>query len=182
VRTIPEPDDRVGANFLRGAFVFLAVRAAHQRNQTFAKDVGYNDAARKILRDDLYRGLRNLEDAYRAGGVSDDRHIDKIVQLADGVTKDPTEALHGSRYRIGTAQKAVNLYLKYLWCADLIAEPPHCPFDNQIIGRLPNVPREWRNWTTVDDPEAYERWVQEARTLARDRSLARWELDVWRPQ
>jgi hypothetical protein len=40
-------------------------------------------------------------------------------------------------FRVGTAQKALNLYLKYLWCLGEIKTPPHCPFDRGIIQMLP---------------------------------------------
>lgn len=40
-------------------------------------------------------------------------------------------------FRIGSAQKALNLYRKYLWCLGYIPFPPHCPFDATIIDQLP---------------------------------------------
>jgi len=33
------------------------------------------------------------------------------------------------------------------------------------------VPKQWRNWTMVDDANACRRWVSEARTVAGDVSL-----------
>ena len=58
----------------------------------------------------------------------------------------------GGRFRIGVAQKALNLYLKHLWCLDWIYEPPHCPFDNGIIRLLRPTPRETL-WTQMDSRE-----------------------------
>ena len=39
-----------------------------------------------------------------------------IVALSEGLSEDHADILAGKRFRVGTAQKALNLYLKYLWC------------------------------------------------------------------
>jgi hypothetical protein len=84
----------------------------------------------------------------------------------------------GQRFRIGSAQKALNLYLKYLWCLGLIARPPHCPFDYRILAKLPtcNV-----KWTQLDSIVKYKEIVGEAEQLAKGKrlSLADWELEEW---
>lgn len=165
--------------FARGAFLFLAVRAAHQHNLTWAKDARGLD--RRSARDYLYGLLKELADGYHEGGIQDDDHLANIQTLADSMTVNHAKVLDRGRYRIGTAQKTLNLYLKYLWCAGWISEPPHCPFDNQVVSKLPDVPNKWRTWTTVDDTNAYQHWVSEARQVAGDISLAVWELGIWRP-
>jgi hypothetical protein len=49
--------------------------------------------------------------------------------------------------RIGLAQKALNLYLKYLWCLGEIHEPPHCPLDSIVLGQVPGC-KDVR-WTLI---------------------------------
>ena len=78
------------------------------------------------------------------------------------------------RIRIGSAQKALNLFLKYLWCIGEAPEPPHCPFDFQIISKLPPAVR--CNWTELDSIETYRALVAAAKTAAAGQSLAEWEL------
>ncbi len=192
-------------DFSRGAFQWLSVNAAHQRSKTWADADSYPEGKAKEEAKDkakryLYRRLKELAEGYREGEVEDAVHEANIVRLARDVTRQHGEVLHEGRYRIGTAQKALNLYLKYLWCAGRLcdrggwAEPPHCPFDSQVINKMMNedadIPADERAWTKVDDREVYRRWVREARTVARRAgyvdesgkvSLARWELDVWRP-
>ena len=54
-------------------------------------------------------------------------------------------------FRVGITQKAFNLYLKYLWCLGLRwieHEPPHCPFDRIVIGKLGGG---LTAWTKVND-------------------------------
>jgi hypothetical protein len=85
--------------------------------------------------------------------------------------------LKNGRFRIGIAQKALNLYLKYLWCVGLIPMPPHCPFDSSIIGHLPECMNF--NWTAIDSIDDYQKLVNSARKKADDKPIAEWELELW---
>jgi hypothetical protein len=85
--------------------------------------------------------------------------------------------LENRRFRIGSAQKALNLYLKYLWCLGKICSPPHCPFDRQIIASLPNYTGP--SWTKLVREEDYRALVEAAKAKAQDSSLAAWELRIY---
>lgn len=95
-------------------------------------------------------------------------HSDNICSLSDG------------RFRIGLAQKALNLYLKYLWCAGFAARPPHCPVD-AIILESAGI-RAATPWTRLDSIEEYARLIEALRAIASGRPLAEWELEVWSQQ
>src|SRR5689334_11713531 len=120
--------------FLRNEFFGLTQDATLQHNATYRESATEADRAR--FRADLYRLLDSLSFRY-ATGISDEEHIDNIVRLADELSVIHESILRDGRFRLGSAQKALNLYLKYLWCAGLIPEPPHCPFDSRIIAKLP---------------------------------------------
>src|SRR5208282_1517190 len=86
-----------------------------------------------------------------------------------------------AQFPIGRAQKALNLFLKYLWCIGEICEPPHCPFDSVIIAKLPKG--TCPSWTKLDRigdyrnlVEAAKKFVAETKDPADDSSLATWEL------
>lgn len=81
------------------------------------------------------------------------------------------QVLVGERFRIGIAQKALNLYLKYPWCLGIISRPPHCPFDGNILAEV----GVFDNWTQMDDPMRYREWVSAAERKAGE-ALAEWEL------
>lgn len=68
--------------------------------------------------------------------VDDATHANNICEVADAMTAEFASCLRGGRFRIGIAQKCLNLYLKYLWCVGEILTPPHCPFDATMIARL----------------------------------------------
>lgn len=120
--------------------------------------------------------LKALVEHYR-NGLSEEQHLANIEGLANELSSAHAGALTGGRFRIGTAQKALNLYLKYLWCVGWVAEPPHCPFDAIILAYVPEC-RDMR-WTKLDSMEDYKRIVHFSKMVAADRSLSEWELEIY---
>jgi hypothetical protein len=109
--------------------------------------------------------------------VTEEAHIRNIVELSTSLSSAHANVLNNRRFRIAAAQKALNLYLKYLWCLGKIPSPPHCPFDFQIIGKLPNYTGP--GWTTLDREEDYRALVDAAKVAGRGSSLAAWELRTY---
>lgn len=126
--------------------------------------------------------LPELSLGYLAGGVSDLDHVRNIETLANDLTDRFQSILYRERFRIGISQKLLNLYLKYQWVLGWIPEPPHCPFDANVIGKLQLANRI--NWTELDSSEDYLVLVTAARDLARQvgLSIASWELREWSGQ
>jgi hypothetical protein len=166
--------DKQKKEFLDAAFLSLSVMATFRRSKTYREGAGEADKAR--FRAALKKQLTELAQQYTTG-MDDDGHIKNIEHLADNLSTEFAQVLKGGRFRIGSAQKALNLYLKYLWCTEQIPTPPHCPFDNTIIGKLPGC--NSINWTTLDSVEDYRHLVVTARTEAETASLARWELEAY---
>ncbi len=111
--------------------------------------------------------------------VSEETHVQNIVRIKDTISKECSTFLING-FRLGVAQKALNLYLKYLWCLGIITPPPpHCPFDRIIIEKLPEEIRV--PWTQINDVDTYLRLVEAAKkiTAAQKRSLADWELNAY---
>lgn len=106
--------------------------------------------------------------------VSDEVHIANIVRLATVLTDSHPEALFSGRFRIGPAQKALNLLLELQWCCGWIPTPPHCPFDAVVI-QLLDLPHPIA-WTKLDTVTGYAELVAAARKVAGDVSLSEWEL------
>jgi hypothetical protein len=139
---------------------------------------------RAKFRDTLKSELRNLAKGYSSRDVEDEPHIKNIRGLAGNLSQSYEEVLNEGELRFGVAQKAVHIYLKYLWCADLDIRPPHCPFDHGIIAALRlNVGFEHR-WTFAHDDD-YREWVRLAKVAAEAkgfkglRALSEWELWMW---
>ncbi len=79
-------------------------------------------------------------------------------------------------YRIGHAQKTLNLVLKYRWCLGLVPEPPHCPIDRIVLSKTTLANK--LNWTEMDRIEEYDEAIRAVRVCAQatGQSIARWEL------
>ena len=158
-------DEELLAGSIRGAFGHAGI----YRGKTSEK-------RRRELGAELRRLLRECATAYKSD-VSDEIHNKNIRKLADKLSQDFKDVMKDERFRIGVAQKALNLYLKYLWCMGRIDIPPHCPFDSEVL-------REAKisgSWTSLDDMEGYKLWVEKARSVAAgtNSTLSEWELRFW---
>lgn len=154
-------------------FFQLTLAATVQRANVYAP--GVSEICRKKFQNSLRKKLFDLWPKYRAAAWYN-AHNRNIERLANQLSKQHRHLLNAGRFRIGPAQKALNLFLKYLWCAGLLEfPPPHCPFDRKIIGDLGLS----INWTTLDDMAKYRQLVRAARKCARANGaeLAQWELE-----
>ncbi len=159
------------STFIDEEFRGLSIRAAFQRARIYA-DV--TDVEREYVRSCVYNVLEEFAKRY-ATIQSDDIHEKHIEEFAERLTAECAARLHRNRFRIGVAQKALNLYLKYLWCNEKIPTPPHCPFDAVVIDGLGmNV-----LWTEMDSIDQYRTLVSAAKKKADGMSLAEWELQAY---
>ena len=160
--------------FLRNEFLTMSILGALGRSRTYTESASQEEKNR--FRDALRAKLDHISRRYESA-VAEEDHLSNIINLSDELSSQFSHCLKNDRFRIGIAQKALNLNLKYLWCADLIATPPHCPFDSIVIGHL----KECRDptWTSIDSIEDYSRLVLAAKKIAADKSLAEWECDIW---
>jgi hypothetical protein len=164
--------------FLEGEFFNCTVRGAFGRNSVYTKPT--TDVQRAGFRDTLRGKLDVLADQYRNKAVSEETHFENVCKLSHELSAEHAYILQDKRFRIGTAQKALNLYLKYLWCLGSVNTPPHCPFDSIVIEQLPSCATI--KWTTLDDLTEYRQLVTEAKKQAAEAgftSIAQWELETY---
>ena len=161
--------------FLEDEFFQLTLGAAMQRGGVYRPKL--TERERRPVHTTLREVLESLLPQYVDGGVGDDVHLANIDRLAQALTTRHAGVLEGGRFRIGNAQKALNLHLKYRWCVGEIERPPHCPFDSYVLREIP----AWRSrsWTEIDSIKEYADLVAAARAVAGDRPLADWELAVY---
>jgi len=148
--------------------------ASLQRAKVYAPHVTGDQ--RKQLRIELTAALRDIGSRY-SEPVLASQHERHIVELAQRISQRCAGAIANRRLRLGIAQKALNLYLKYLWCLGRIPTPPHCPFDRRVIVHA--APSTQVSWTQIDDLSAYRAIVKSAVASAGGQSLAEWELRVY---
>ena len=134
------------------------------------------DQKREAFRSDLQKRLEQIAEGYKRK-VLKGVHVKNIRKLARHLSNRHKDLLHDGRFRIGTAQKALNLYLKFLWCLGKIPEPPHCPFDSRIIAKLSAY--KGPSWTILYKVTDYKKLIKAAEEEAQGTSLAVWELKTY---
>jgi hypothetical protein len=148
-----------------------AIQAALQRNKVYSSD---SEEVRRAFRVQLAKFLRAEAQRY-VKEVSEEEHCAAIRHIACIVSNACAPVLQKGRFRFGTAQKAFNLYLKFLWKLGKIEKPPHCPIDGIVLSAAGIL----GSWTKSDSECEYLRWVGQLRVKAKSLSLAEWEDGVW---
>ena len=159
----------------------LTFGGAFQRAEIYKKD-NFSDVIREKIRtqfrEEIKKFIREEIAPQYQNIIDDDKHISNIISFTEW-SKSFSDILNGGYLKIGVSQKLINLYLKYLWCLNLINIPPHCPFDRIIISKLGyyNPP----SWTKLDDINKYKEFVHKAKEKAKKENLtiAEWELKVF---
>jgi hypothetical protein len=163
--------------FLRQTALFNAIGAAFQRALIYGdkNDNGLKDQVKR----DLEGHLRRIETRYQRN-VSSEKHLQTISGVAKNMSNKHAHILKNGRFRVGIAQKAVNIYLKLLWCYGWIPEPPHCPIDSIVLAKVGD---RITKWTIMDDIEDYRTVIERIQAYIRQAglkmSLSKWELYVW---
>ena len=152
------------------------VRAAFGRNRIYKKDI--NQYRRENLRCDLKSELLLIAEPYRETIISEAKHEENIQELSNRLTKKHSAILKEDCFKIGTSQKALNLFLKFLWCLGKLPgglEPVHCPLDGVILKKA----SIYKAWTKLNEIEVYRKWITKIRSKISPNSLSSWELAEW---
>ncbi len=173
------PDDRRWL-FLDEVFLSNSISAALGRSGTYKKDGPKN--ADVLLGSALRAELRKLAACYSGPEgtqpVGPEEHIQKIAALVEAIKTSCAACLEDGSLRFGVAHKALNVYLKFLWCEGRIPMPPHCPFHGEMIAKLKLPTGCERRWTHGTEKD-YRAWITAAEIEAGTEPLARWELCLW---
>ncbi len=160
--------------FIEDELFGLTLQGTVQRSELYRS--GLTEGGRKPFQMGLKKQLTKLLEPYR-NGIDEGQHCANIEELAKSLSSEYAGVLADGRMKIGHAQKALNLYLKYMWCAGWISEPPHCPFDRIVLQFVP----ECKNmlWTKLDSLDDYNLIVKYSKIAAGPRSLSMWELELY---
>jgi hypothetical protein len=171
--------------FLNIVFLSVAIGDALKHNLTYAptKTKREREENGKTLRRELSLAMIDFAQKYKVI-VTDADHRKNLAALEKWVTEKCGSVLVGGKVRKeghlrrGTAQKAFNLYLKFLWCVGRIPTPPHSTVDKTILVKLP---KEFQNinWTQIDSEEEYDIIIEAVQKIAGREPLAEWELREW---
>lgn len=150
------------------------IKASFGRNKIYMGEPAL--AERKRLHDAIKTELQNISAKYDCV-VSEEDHCKNIERLADAISKQFSGILKDGKFKIGAAQKALNLYLKFRWClGKQKLPPPHCPLDGGILKKA----GVYEPWTKLDCIDTYKKWIKKIEAKAKPQSLSEWELDTWK--
>ena len=162
--------------FITGEILTSTINGAFGRNKIYKKDA---DSNKKIefnhfLRDLLIKAGNEYQVA-----ITCEKHLANINLIKNESIKKFKDILENDSLTLGTSQKLLNLYLKYLWTLNRIPAPPHCPLDSKIINMLPRINNVENRWTKIDSENDYMYYINEIEKLADGDTIANWELTNW---
>lgn len=173
------------SRFLNQETLTLTVNGSLGRNPTYRH--GIDDKRKSEFRESLQCQLCSQVEEYQTQRIGDKRHLANIETLSSTLSERHGDILLDGTFRIGSAQKALNLYLKYCWARGVVPEPPHCPIDAIIINEIKCASSSGCRickdvtWTKIRRTSEYMHFVDKAKERADENglSLARWELEIW---
>lgn len=164
--------------FVQNEIITLSINGAFGRGNVYRKkfpEEKEKDYEKK--KEDFRKDIRKKLKEIKNKDYDDTTNI--ILDFRDKVIKNwkYKNILLDNHFRIGTAQKLINLYLKYLWVLGWGNEPFHCPVDSIINGVLNGN----YNFTQSDSEAEYKKIIDLATKKAKEDglSIATWELKEW---
>lgn len=162
------------AAFLKDELWMLTIAGAFQHNKVYSGNTSntQRDNFRNCLRE--YIECFIVPQYYRC--VSENQHIINLKKLQNYSRFCGNGVILNNKLNIGTVQKLLNLYLKYLWCIDEIVMPPHCPLDSTVLNAVGLENISWTNMQTISD---YESTIKVVKSKANNIPIAYWELNLF---
>lgn len=175
-------------NFDRSKDIGLtkAINAAVQHNNLYAREATAND--RKIIREFWKQNLLEIGDEFK-NSINIDTYEFMISKLASGMNNKFEKLFdngnpHGSMFRISHSQKSISVFVKHLWCLDLIPEPNICPVDRIILSQTDakkNKDLSWGYVNTIEDHRRKFNYLLKAASET-NMTLAQWELSKFKSE
>jgi hypothetical protein len=162
-------------DFLRLIALSNTQSSSFQRANVYASKL--SDEQQSAFVQEFRRKLVALEKVYEHP-VLPDQHIRNIEEFAKSLSEHFPDVLSGKKMKIGVAQKAVNLYLKFLWCYGWIPEPPHCPIDRTVLEKV----GDYDAWTKIDTIQEYMEKIDKIGNQKGDKSFSEWEYELWKDE
>lgn len=163
--------------------------AAVQRNLLYSKDVGFLHPKRKEVRGFWAERVNDISKQ----SMTSLQYENSFLALKDDMNGRFKGSFGAEGFRISHAQKGLSVYMKHLWCMDLIDEPPQCPVDWRILVEIRKTVKDedlkniaWTKkelndiaWTTIDSIDVHRKIMNAIRAVKGAKSFALWELEAF---
>jgi len=159
--------------FIKKIILGRTIQAAFQRGNVYAPNLSKKD--KNDLKNSIKGELEKIANNY-IKNVSEAAHIKNIEHLSLTITQNHSKKLKNGRLRIGTAQKLLNVYIKFLWCLDKAMEPKHCPIDGIVLKEI----KDNQKWTDLKSIVEYKKIISKIRNhINNNETIAKWEWKLW---
>ncbi|SMP71991.1 hypothetical protein [Anoxynatronum buryatiense] len=156
-----------------------SINAALGRNPLYNEKAKTNDIRRNIKKIWMIH-LNEMSKKYYVQSVNREVFIQDVIELKE-IMNDSYGMYFSTEFRISHSQKSLSVFLKHLWCMNMIERPPICPLDRKILEAAGRKYSEAK-WTHINDIEEYAKkisWLQKE-AFKINCSLAEWELLVFK--
>lgn len=163
-------------DFIKNEVWLLSFGGAFQRNKVYKGNA--TESAKARFRENIRSYIENIILPTYTNKLDDAKHGAMIFAITEN-SEIYNSILNNGRLSIGSAQKLLNLLLKYYWCLGWLPEPPHFPVDRIVQKILPTSLRV--NWTQIQSLEIYQSIIDAVRnSKPNEMSLAIWELEYFK--
>jgi hypothetical protein len=173
--------NRYNTNRSKDEAIKEAISASVRHNPTYSPEIKMNE--RLIIRRSWEYNLIQIGELF-----TESRNLDfylKTVNEFQITMSDynsllsPNKNNYANGFRIAHSQKSISVFLKHLWCMDIIPEPPCCPVD-RIIAKVARIKLK-ENWTSMNSIVSLEYALNEFTNIAKSekKTLALWELQLF---
>ncbi len=147
------------STFIKDEIWMLTINGAFQRSNVY--ETLTSEEERNSFKNELKVFIVNISDQYVSSSIDEKTHIENIKSIKNFTSKFRS-LLNGGSLNFGISQKLLNLYLKYLWCLDVLkVAPPHFPVDSIIQNKLKM--KSPYPWTKMNDETEYLKIIQKAK-------------------
>ena len=158
--------------FLCDEFQMFSWNGAVQRGGVYIENLAQDSPQKVAFRKKLTKSWNEMLCMYQNKEILEEEHFNNIEKLAE-CFKSHKCILREPYYKIGIAQKLLNLRLKYLWCIGKICRPPHCPIDRRILNKVRWKCDPWTKWDCIDQYKAAIELIEKS---SGSKHIADWEL------
>jgi len=161
--------------FLKAEFWMLSWNGSVQHAGLYKKNSKEKD--RRTFRREIIAYIeKELLPKYK-NKVTSKIHCKNIEDLSKkGSELESGKKVLKDKYKIGVAQKLLNLQLKYLWCRGKVERPPHCPVDRVIIDKTKHKGTAWTKIKSIEQYKEVIQSIEEVQEESGISSLSEWEL------
>lgn len=159
--------------FIKKIILGRTIQAAFQRGNVYAPNLSEKD--KNDIKNSIKDELEKITNNY-IKNISEADHIKNIEHLSQAITQNHSKKLKNGRLRIGTTQKLLNVYIKFLWCLGEAREPRHCPIDGIVLKEI----KDNQKWTELKSIEEYKKIISKIRKhINNNETIAKWEWKLW---